>query len=573
MKYLLFFFACLLPSFAISQSANVPLNSDYSHLIDRYEILRGKMPSSHHSTFKAYKRSAIANFADSLLLDSTFSSKSDKFNLAYLANDNWEWTKNHTAKSKKRFLKRFYHYKNDFFNVRNPNFNLHVDKGVDNFDLHVNPVLYFSAGKETGSDATLMHNGRGVELRGTISDRIGFYTSIVENQIVAPAYVREKTDSLSPLPETPVIFGEAFGKQYNKMGYDYLTARGYLSFKINKMIDFQFGNDRHFVGNGYRSLMLSDFSAPQLFLKINTKFWKINYTNLYTQLVSEVQRANQAYPKKYMTMHHLSINLTKNINIGLWESVVFGRSDGYSNDTYVLGYLNPIIFYRSVEQNYGSADNALMGMDFKINTLKTMQIYGQVVLDEFVLSEVRNGNGWVNNKQALQLGLKYINAFKIKNLDLQFEYNYVRPHTYQHSVTPVHANYAHYNQALAHPLGANFREYVAILRYQPIPKLTFTLKSFYMNYGTDVNGGNWGGNIMTDLNKGTREYGNVTAQGASTKTLLVDFVSSYQIKHNVFIDFRFAMRRQDSENDKFDRNTNLATLAFRMNISQKLFEF
>ena len=37
------------------------------------------------------------------------------------------------------------------------------------------------------------------------------------------------------------------------------------------------------------------------------------------------------------------------------------------------------------------------------------------------LSEVKAGNGWWGNKYGLQLGAKYIDAFSIKNLDLQLE--------------------------------------------------------------------------------------------------------------------------------------------------------
>ncbi len=561
-----------LPQTLRAQSSYIPLNGDYYHLIDRYEIQKGKHAFSHFSTVKAFSRKEIAVFADSLLSDSTWSQK-DRYNIEFLANDNHEWSKKHKAKSKKRFWKHFYPFKGDFYNVRNQHFGSSVDKGVDNFDIHFSPVLYFGFGKESGTQSgSLLINGRGAEIRGTIADRIGFYTSIVETQMIAPSYIRERTDSLSPLPETPVVFNEAFAKQYKSNGYDVLTARGHLAFRLSKMINFQFGHDRHFVGNGYRSLLLSDFSAPYLFLKIQTKIGKFHYTNLYTQLISQVLRANQAYPKKYMTMHHLSINLTKNINIGFFESVVFARQDAYANDTYVLGYLNPIIFYRSVEQNYGSADNAFMGFDFKINTLKTFQIYGQVMLDEFVLTEVRSGKGWVNNKQALQVGLKYVNAFTVKNLDLQAEFNYVRPFAYQHSIQPVRANYAHYGQALAHPLGANFRELVGILRWQPHRNIFVTGKTFLAEYGTDVNGGNWGGNIMADLQKASQEYGNTTGQGAKTQLLLADLMVSWQFRHNAFLDCKLTHRNQNSENDAFDRKATIFQIGFRLNAAQRLFE-
>ena len=64
-----------------------------------------------------------------------------------------------------------------------------------------------------------------------------------------------------------------------------------------------------------------------------------------------------------------------------------------------------------------------------------------------------------------------IDAFGIDHLDLQAEMNIIRPFTYTHRDSV--RSYAHANQPLAHPLGANLREVVLKLRYQPIHKLVF----------------------------------------------------------------------------------------------------
>ena len=82
---------------------------------------------------------------------------------------------------------------------------------------------------------------------------------------------------------------------------------------------------------------------------------------------------------------------------------------------------------------------------------------------------------------AYRLGVKYVDAFNIKNLDLQFETNRVRPYTYSHFDSV--ANYTHYNQPLAHPLGANFQEYIGILKYQPAPRWYINAKAIYYSPG------------------------------------------------------------------------------------------
>jgi hypothetical protein len=166
-------------------------------------------------------------------------------------------------------------------------------------------------------------------------------------------------------------------------------------------------------------------------------------------------------------MHHLDVNVTKGLNIGLFEGIMFGRRDRFD-----FGYLNPVIFYRSIEQQNGSFDNSVAGLDFKANVKKRVQLYGQLLLDEFLLSEIKKNDGWWANKWAIQAGAKYINVFGIKNLDIQVEMNRVRPFTYGHRDSV--ANYTHYNQPLAHPLGANFSELIGIVRYQPAPQMADT---------------------------------------------------------------------------------------------------
>ena len=176
---------------------------------------------------------------------------------------------------------------------------------------------------------------------------------------------------------------QGFYKEFKETGYDYFDARGYFTFNAAKYIDFQFGYDKNFIGNGYRSLFLSDFSAPYLFLKLNTRIWKFNYQNLFMELNSAQRlNADQLFPKKYAAMHHLDMAITKWLNVGLFEGVVFGRENHFE-----FGYLNPIIFYRSLEQQNGSYDNAVAGLDFKANVAKKFQFYGQLLMDEFNLEE------------------------------------------------------------------------------------------------------------------------------------------------------------------------------------------
>jgi hypothetical protein len=298
-----------------------------------------------------------------------------------------------------------------------------------------------------------------------------------------------------------------------------------------------------------------------------------------------ISGADSLYPKKYLALHHLSFDVTNNFNIGVFESEVSG-GPGRGLE---LQYLNPVIFYRAIEQQVGSTDNALLGLDFKWNIKHRAQLYGQLVLDEFKLSEIRAGNGWWANKQAVQLGGKLLDVAGVRNLDLQLEFNFIRPYTYQH--VTAYTDYQHYQQPLAHPMGANLTEVLGILSYQPLPRLSLVAKAFYTVQGVDALRttssafNNNGGNVLLSYN--TRapastagidaEHGYRVGNGDKNRLLHADFTATYQPRLNLFLDATLIARHQTLDQPTYygavSGNEVYASLAVRWNIAQRLHEF
>jgi hypothetical protein len=251
---------------------------------------------------------------------------------------------------------------------------------------------------------------------------------------------------------------------------------------------------------------------------------------------------------------------------------VVSPQDSLNDNTFDPSYLNPVIFYRAIEQQYGSSDNALLGMDFKWNVFKGVSIYGQAVLDEFVLDEIMAGNGWWANKYALQGGLKYIDALGVSNLDLQLETNVVRPYTYSHSTQ--YGSYSNYRQSLAHPLGANFNEMIGIIRYQPWPRLNLMAKVGYVQIGRDgAASENWGSDILKPTQTREQEYDNTIGQGVNNTILSVNMTASYMLKHNLFVDASQIIRQSKSDLTFYNNNTSVTSVALRWNIPQRLYDF
>ncbi|WP_375418450.1 hypothetical protein [uncultured Hymenobacter sp.] len=548
----------------------VPLDPDTYRLIDRYAILLGpdSLQDPHTST-RPYTRAAAGRLGSRLLSpDSALAggvgnlSRADQFNAQYLVKDNWASVPGGAAlnESERPFLTYFYRNQTDFYHVNNPD-----------FTLRVNPVALLQAGRDSDLSGLRYVNTRGVQLEGTIDQRLGFYTFLADNQQAVPRYV------LNRIERDGIVPHEGYWKPFKTSGsaYDFFTARGGITYAATRHINVQLAHDRNFIGNGYRSLILSDYSSPYFFLKLNTRIWKFNYQNLFAELTAQKENADQVYPKKYLALHHLSFDVAPNFNIGVFEAEVLGRNRG----RFELQYLNPIIFYRAIEQQLGSADNALLGLDFKWNIRRRGQLYGQLILDEFKISEIRARSGWWANKQSVQLGGKLLNVGGLRNLDVQVEFNYIRPFTYQHE--DIFTNYQHYQQPLAHPMGANLTELLGILSYQPLPRLMLVGKAFYTVQGLDTEnadlaGQNYGGNVLKQYNSRVSEYGNRTGQGSQSRLLHLDFTATYQPRLNLFVDAKLVARNQKLESlTPYARagTETFASLALRWNIAQRLHEF
>ena len=482
-------------------------------------------------------------------------SKTDEYNIRSLYLNNIEWLPD-SVKAKLASTKpigRFYRTPANLYEVHIPD-----------FDLIINPVIQFKLSKEKNNEEGLFQNTRGLAVRGQIAQKIGFAAYLTDNQERDPLYVQGWEHKFKSVP------GGGFYKNFKSTGYDYFDARGYITFTAAKYIGVTFGYDRNFIGNGYRSLFLSDFSQNNLFLKLNTRIWKFNYQNLFMELQqTEPRGPDRLLRKKYAAMHHLDVNLTKSVNVGLFEGVLFGRSNHFE-----FGYLVPLIFYRSIEQQNGSADNSVAGIDFKANALKRFQVYGQFLLDEFNLKQIKAGTGWWANKWGLQLGAKYIDAFTVKNLDLQVEMNAVRPFTYSHGDSV--ANYTHYNQPLAHPLGANFKEVIGIARYQPAPRWLIEGKLMGWKQGLDSNSQSYGSNIFLPNTPPFRvgDYGYKIGSGMEAKTIYASLLLSYEVKQNLFIEASAVYRKFDvPSNTGLSNTSTVVSFGVRWNAFRRTFEF
>jgi hypothetical protein len=445
----------------------------------------------------------------------------------------------------------------------------------------VDPILDLQTGKDFNADfSSTFNNTRGVLIQGGLGKKFNFYSTIFESQGRFADYVNRYAERIKASgPDPAIIPGRGIAKRFKEDAFDYPVAEAYLSYSPSKFLNLQFGHGKNFIGDGYRSLLSSDVTSPHPFFKINTTFWKLKYTNTFMSLrdVRDEVIADKAFLTKYVANHYLSWNASKRLNIGLFESVLWTNSNDRGFD---LNYLNPIIFYRAIEFGTGQgAGNALLGASAKYKFTDNVNVYSQFILDEFSLNDIKGGEKSWKNKYGYQIGVKYYNAFKVKNLFLQLEYNRVRPYTYSHNTIVL--NYAHNNQSLAHLWGANFSELIGIGRYRYkrwFADATAILGERGLDFNTDADGFSYGGDIFRDEEDRPFDTGVEVGQGNATKSLYANLKAGYLINPasnlKLFVDVTY--RNFDPEFttiDTFKNDTVWLSFGLRTDLFNWYFDF
>lgn len=403
------------------------------------------------------------------------------------------------------------------------------------------------------------NNSRIFRINGGFGDKFSFSAMIYESQGRFANYVNEyitnPSPNFKPAFSAGLVPGRGKAKQFKEDAFDYPVAEGYMSYTPSKYMQFQVGHGKNFIGDGYRSFILSDVATPSFFLKAKFNFWKFQYTNvwLWANDVRQAAVINNEHARKYVAAHYLSINITDRFNLGLFETAMSTGENGID-----AAFLNPLMFYRSVEFNRGEdAGNAILGLTAKYKLSENTSVYSQLVIDEFSVGNLNDLSDW-RNKFAFQLGAKYFNAFKVDDLFLQGEFNYARPYTFAHR-NPV-LNYGHYSQPLGHLWGANFWELIGIARYKKdrwsgSAKLVLGKKGFDFDQSVS-----YGGDIYQSYDIRFADTGNQLAQGNTATILIGDIQANYLLNPSnglsLFAGFTFRSFSPETPTATFQKDTN-----------------
>jgi hypothetical protein len=460
-----------------------------------------------------------------------------------------------------------------------------VNDTTDKFYLAIDPLFNFQFGRDLAdkSGEKLYVNTRGALVRGNIGSKFSFESSFYENQATFPTYIDNYIASTNKLfPQTgnydyAVIPGQGRSKVFKKNGYDYAMSSGYISYSPNKFFNIQLGHGKHFVGDGYRSLLLSDnvFSYP--YARITTTYKHIQYTNLYTSFmnltdggVKTPPNVERLFQKKIGSFQLLSFNYFKRLQLGLFQGMIWEAADSTNRQHVNFNTFDPVIGVNALNYGMHNKNNILLGATLKLKITNTISLYGQYMLDDLYS---KNNRGDVRKKYGYQIGFKYFNLFNIKNLHLQLEYNKVRPYAY--ATEAPQQSYTHYNQALAHPLGANFNETVGFINYR-LKDFFIELKANYAVKGADSLTSNFGGNIFKSDNNFpiTQTLENIhTTQGVKATIMYQDIHIGYLVNPSTNFNIVLGVSNRIEKTETLTSKTQFVYFGIRTSLANFYYDF
>ena len=278
-----------------------------------------------------------------------------------------------------------------------------------------------------------------------------------------------------------IAYGIGRAKRFKDNGHDSSLSNGYLSFSPTLKINFQFGHGRHFFGDGYRSLLISDYAPDYPFISGQYFLFdkKILYKHVTSWMKNLVRIPAASTPEalfipKSTSFNQLSYSPNKRFSISLFEGGVYQSFDNQKGEISPdISFFLPIIGTKAIDAD--TTNNIIYGFNWSFLFFDNLKIYNQIALKSF------------NFSSGFQLGIKLLNPLKTSNSFLNFEWNMSPSGFYSMRQSQLSQSYSHLGHELAHPLGSGFQE--LLLRGQFSYKMSFFRFNYnYANFITDYSG-------------------------------------------------------------------------------------
>lgn len=411
----------------------------------------------------------------------------------------------------------------------------------EDYRIEINPLLNLELGFSNPTEKNYNFlSTRGLWIEGKLGNEFSFYTMVAENMGRFPQYYHKEFTS------TNVVLGWGqLNQTLPSRSLDFPMVMGGICYKPSKYFTFSLSQGKQFFGEGYRSMILSDYAMPNANFKIEIDFGKkVKYISLYSLYLDprSIAAVNGYSLKKYTSFHYLSWNINSRLNLSFFESMIWVGDSANPNQGFDFHFLNPIIMYRQVEKVIGGkGGNAMIGFGSSYLLKRHLKLYAQLAIDDFSLDALRqlSKGHWLNFYSG-QVGLKYAEAFGIENLFFQLEYNVARPFMYAHRSSI--SNYTHNLLPLAHPWGSSFQELLTRANYQ-IGRWLFRQSVSFGERAEDPIGRNLGNNLFESIfDRNEIDLGYFIAKGENYNIMVGETAINYVLNRATGARLGFGLR-------------------------------
>lgn len=422
----------------------------------------------------------------------------------------FEYEIKHTLKNSSSLISDF---KNIFSDNKQKYLYSYVDSNASLFlDGIGNISQRGSSGDSIGKNSILLGE-LGLRVRGTMFNSLGYYLRASNGQKLTGGF----NDVRFARFTDPKLFAQ---NKFTSEQRNFDTFDGYLRFRAAKnWLGLTIGRNPVYQGFGFiDKLFLSNNTVPFDFFRLDLEYKSISYSFLYGSLRGD-SIDKKSDPKNIVT-HRIYIQFSGVFKMGFFESVII------SNSPFNFSFLNPLRFFVPSEINKVNGrneNNSIIGLDMELIPVSKLALQASLLIDDIRLGTLfkKHSKG---NKIALQLGILWVDAFLLSNLELRAEYTRLNPFVYLS--TSGNTSYTHLGLPLGHHLEHNSDEVAFLLNYNITSRLNLNL---LYQYQRSANG------LLRDSPGNAKVNLNVNADNAENHSYSQpEFLTGNRINRHIF---------------------------------------
>lgn len=333
----------------------------------------------------------------------------------------------------------------------------------------------------------------GGSVEGTINNQFGFYLYGSNGK----AFGNKTAAYLEPALKYNYKFNEANAETF----FD--DTRGYITFK-NDYLKLKLGRDLQEMGFGIIHPLLDQnhpmFDYFSLSFRYSFIKWDFFHGKLLTKektTVDSLAGEITTVTEKYLAHHRVQFTLSDASKLGAGEYIV------YANRPMDLSYVNPVIFFKSIEHSNRDRDNAMLFFDFSTR-FASSEFKLLLLIDDIDYSKLFTG--WYGDQTIWHAEFSYYGLNTILPLDIHLDYLQIQPYVFSHRIQDN--NFSTYGYLIGYPVQPNSVLGALKLVYHPNRYLVCNLSGIFGVHGkneVDAQGNitrNFGGDFRTGYRTG-----------------------------------------------------------------------